>query len=47
VEIECTTREALRLAKSLVALHTVPGIENVSINLRHPTSAIAPFPLFA
>lgn len=47
VEIECTTREALPLAKSLVALRSEPGIENVSINLRNPASAIAPFPLFA
>jgi putative Mg2+ transporter-C (MgtC) family protein len=46
VEIVCTTGEALPLAKSLVALHTVPGIETVSINLRNSTSALAPFPLF-
>ncbi len=47
VEIECTTSEALRLAKSLVALRTAPGIETVSVNLRNPVSAIAPFPFFA
>jgi putative Mg2+ transporter-C (MgtC) family protein len=46
VEIACTTGEALRLAKALVALRTMPGIETVSINLRNPTRAIAPFPLF-
>jgi len=47
VEIECTTGEALQLAKSLVALHAVPGIETVSVNLRNSTNTIAPFPLFA
>jgi len=46
VEIACTAREALPLAKSLVALRSEPGIESVSINLRNPSSAIAPFPLF-
>lgn len=46
VEIECSTSQALQLAKSLVALRTTPGIESVSVSLRHPTSIIAPFPLF-
>jgi len=46
VEIACTTGEALQLAKSLVALRTMPGIESVSINLRNSTRAIASFPLF-
>lgn len=46
VEIECSTSQALPLARSLVALRTLPGIESVSVSLRHPTSSIAPFPLF-
>lgn len=46
VEIECSTSQALPLARSLVALRTIPGIESVSVSLRHPTSSIAPFPLF-
>jgi uncharacterized membrane protein YhiD involved in acid resistance len=46
VEIECSTSQALQLTRSLVALRTAPGIESVSVSLRHPTSSIAPFPLF-
>lgn len=44
MEIECTSNEAARLARSLIALRTLPGIESISVNLNNPTSDIAPFP---
>jgi putative Mg2+ transporter-C (MgtC) family protein len=47
LEMVCTTSDALRLARSLVALRTETGMEAVSINLRHPTSDKALFSLLA
>lgn len=47
LEMVCTTSDALRLAKSLVALRAEAGMEAVSINLRHPTRDKALFSLLA
>ncbi len=47
MEIACMTSDALQLAKSLVALRTVRGIEMLSVNLRNPNSHGVPFSLFA
>ncbi len=46
MEIACTTSEATRLTRSLVALRTAPGMASISINLRNPTSDMLLFPLF-
>lgn len=46
MEIECTTNEAVRLTRSLVALRTVAGLESISVNLRNPTHDMALFPIF-
>jgi putative Mg2+ transporter-C (MgtC) family protein len=46
MELECTTNQAVPLAKSLVALRSTPGIDTISINLRNPSSINTPFPLF-
>jgi putative Mg2+ transporter-C (MgtC) family protein len=46
MEIECTTNEAVRLTKSLVALRTASGLESISVNLRNPTNDMALFPIF-
>jgi putative Mg2+ transporter-C (MgtC) family protein len=47
MEIDCTTNEAIRLAKSLVALRTASGLETISVNLRNPTNDMALFPIFS
>jgi putative Mg2+ transporter-C (MgtC) family protein len=44
MEIECTSNEAPRLARSLIALRTLPGIESISVNLNNPTTDITSFP---
>jgi putative Mg2+ transporter-C (MgtC) family protein len=44
MEIECTSIEAPRLARSLIALRTLPGIESIAVNLNDPTAGIIPFP---
>jgi putative Mg2+ transporter-C (MgtC) family protein len=46
MEMTCATSEASHLAKSLIALRTMPGMDTISINLRNPTSDMALFPLF-
>jgi uncharacterized membrane protein YhiD involved in acid resistance len=40
-------RQRLHRSPGAYALRAAPGIESVLVNLRNPTSAIAPFPLFA
>jgi putative Mg2+ transporter-C (MgtC) family protein len=46
MEIACATSAASQLTKSLIALRTAPGMDTITINLRHPTSEMALFPLF-
>ncbi len=46
MEIACATGEATQLTKSLVALRTAPGMETITITLRHPINDMALFPLF-
>lgn len=47
MEIECTTNEILPLAKALVALRTLAGMESLSLNLRNPEDTNLPRSLFS
>lgn len=46
MEIECRTSELIPLAKALVALRTVAGMESLALSLRNPEETHPPFPLF-
>jgi putative Mg2+ transporter-C (MgtC) family protein len=44
MEIACSLVEASRLARSLIALRVLPGVESIVVNLNDPTSGMIPFP---
>lgn len=46
MEIECTTSEIRPLAKALIALRTLAGVEALSLNLRNPVDTHIPLSLF-
>jgi putative Mg2+ transporter-C (MgtC) family protein len=47
MEMTCVTSAATQLTRSLVALRTAPGMDVISINLRHPINDTTLAPLFS
>jgi putative Mg2+ transporter-C (MgtC) family protein len=44
MEIDCASVQATRLARSLIALRTLPGVESISVSMNNPTPSTVPFP---